>query len=78
MIADELLSRVKRHGFDVSTWQDQERALRQLAAQLIWTHGSLPRAWGLESSAPDARRARASLAEARPSYFLLVARRQRG
>ncbi len=76
VVADELLGRVQSHGFEVSAWQDHERALRHLAAQLIWTHGSLDRAWGLDSAAPDAGQARAKVADARPSYFLLVARRQ--
>lgn len=75
VVADELLAHVKDHGFEVSAWQDHEDALRRLTAQLIWTHGSLDRAWGLTAAAADSGQARATIAEARPSYFLLVARR---
>jgi len=54
-------------------WEDHVAALNAYAAQMIWRQGSLAPLLGVGADQPDAQ---AALKAARPSYFLLVARKR--
>ncbi len=60
-------------GFEIVLWEDHVTALNTYAAQLIWSQGSLAPLLGVGADQPDAQ---AALKAARPSYFLLVARKR--
>lgn len=45
MPRDWLIERVTRAGFRVVLWEDHSQALRQLAMQIIMTHGSMAHFW---------------------------------
>jgi arsenite methyltransferase len=71
-------SRVRGAGFNEMIWEDHTGLLKQLAAQLIWTYGSLDAFWGAVGG-PDAARAMRRREDldtcSRPGYYLLVARK---
>ena len=71
----QILEQMGVHGFQVTHWQDQSAALKELAVQLIFTYGSLPEFWRQAGAAGDMRTA---AAQARLGYFLLVARKGNG
>ncbi|MBL8096914.1 MAG: class I SAM-dependent methyltransferase [Anaerolineales bacterium] len=60
-------------GFETMAWEDHVAALNAYAAQVIWNQGSLAPLLGVGADQPDAQ---AALKAARPSYFLLVARKR--
>lgn len=60
-------------GFETMAWEDHVAALKTYAAQLIWNQGSLAPLLGVGADQPEAQ---ATLKAARPSYFLLVARKR--
>jgi SAM-dependent methyltransferase len=69
---DEVRADVAEAGFEVVLWEDHHAALASFVGRAIFTFGSLASLTG-ESVCGLARDA--ALAGARPSYFLLVARR---
>lgn len=75
--AEEIRATVEGHGFTIRLWQDHEGALRRLAAQVIWTHGSLAELWCRASPGARAAEVNDAISAARPSYFLLVAQKAR-
>jgi arsenite methyltransferase len=70
----EITGRLEAHGFRLLLWEDHSDALRQLAVQIIMTHGSMERFWcqttGGSVAAPQIRHA---IAQSKPGYFLLIA-----
>ncbi|HRF49312.1 MAG TPA: class I SAM-dependent methyltransferase [Anaerolineales bacterium] len=64
---------LKDAGFETMAWEDHVAALNAYAAQMIWRQGSLAPLLGVGADQPDAQ---AALKAARPSYFLLVARKR--
>lgn len=60
-------------GFETMAWEDHVAALNAYVAQMIWNQGSLAPVLGVGADQPDAQ---AALKAARPSYFLLVARKR--
>ncbi len=69
----ELFERVRTAGFDILLFEDHTLLLKQLAAQLVWTYGSMAAfwdQWGGEC------RGRQSGPAGRPGYYLMVARRK--
>lgn len=77
LLRDEVFEQLRTHGFEIAAWQDHSDALRQFAAQLIWTHGSLDQFW--RQATPDACSVdiQQALSRSRPGYFLLVAQKMK-
>jgi arsenite methyltransferase len=72
---DEMIEQLRAHGFEIAVWQDHSDALKQFAAQLIWTHGSLAQFWCRAASSANPVGIQQAIAQSRPGYFLLVARK---
>jgi arsenite methyltransferase len=72
----QIIARVEESGLTVVTWEDHSALLKQLAAQLIFSFGSLNAFWGTTCSEglPDA--IEATVKRARPGYYMLIARRK--
>lgn len=70
-------TRVRKAGFDLLTWEDHSLLLKQLAARLVWTYGSLDAFWSAVygPDAPAAVRCGGAGGGSRPGYYLLVARK---
>lgn len=72
--------RITEADFELLLWEDHSARLKQLAAQLIWSYGSLDAFW-LAVGGPDAAATmHGSGAEgcSRPGYYLLVAKKNNG
>jgi arsenite methyltransferase len=70
-------NRVAAAGFDLLFWEDHTRLLKQLAAQLVWTYGSLDEFWSVLVG-PEAARTMSREGTggcSRPGYYLLVAQK---
>ncbi len=78
MMRDELIEQLRTHGFEIKAWQDHSGALKQFAAQLIWTHGSLAQFWRRAASNANPAGIQQVITQSRPGYFLLVARKSGG
>jgi ubiquinone/menaquinone biosynthesis C-methylase UbiE len=65
-------SRLAVAGFKVMLWEDHTPLLKRLAAQMIWTYGSLDAFWSAVAG-PDAARAMNRHGCGRPGYYLAVA-----
>jgi ubiquinone/menaquinone biosynthesis C-methylase UbiE len=77
MLRDEMVERLRAHGFEITVWQDHSDALKQFAAQLIWTHGSLTQFWCRATSSANSVDIQQVIAQSQPGYFLLVAQKIR-
>ncbi|MGD9222784.1 MAG: class I SAM-dependent methyltransferase [Desulfobacteraceae bacterium] len=69
--------RVAAAGLEVVLWEDHTPLLKQLAAQLVWTFGSMAAFWsalGRSGGAGKMRRGETACSS-RPGYFLVVARK---
>jgi ubiquinone/menaquinone biosynthesis C-methylase UbiE len=77
MLRDEMIERLCAHGFDITMWQDHSDALKQFAAQLIWTHGSLAQFWCQAAPSANPVDIQQAIAQSQPGYFLLVAQKIR-
>jgi arsenite methyltransferase len=77
MLRDEMVERLRAHGFEITEWQDHSDALKQFAAQLIWTHGSLTQFWCRATSSANSVDIQQVIAQSQPGYFLLVAQKIR-
>lgn len=67
---ETLLARITTAGFEVASFEDHTPLLKQLAAQLVWAHGSMETFWsraGFNCSGNGSN--------GRPGYCLLVARK---
>jgi arsenite methyltransferase len=64
-------------GFDLFFWEDHTPLLKQLAAQLVWTYGSLDAFWSALGRADATEKAHAGGAacSSRPGYYLAIARK---
>jgi arsenite methyltransferase len=71
----EIIDRVEAAGFKVVLWEDHTKALNAFAAQLIWANGSLQQFWCRATSRADAAGIQTAIAQARPGYYLLIARK---
>ena len=70
-------SRLTAAGFDLVLWEDHTALLRQLAAKLVWTYGSLDAFWAAVGAAdvPGAPTASGAGGCRRPGYCLVVGRK---
>jgi arsenite methyltransferase len=70
-------SRIVAAGFELVLWEDYTPLLRQLAARLVWTYGSLDAFWSAVAG-PEAAHAmhrREANACGHPGYYLAVAQK---
>jgi arsenite methyltransferase len=69
-------NRITAAGYDLLLWEDHSVLLKQLAAQLVWTYGSLDAFWSAVAG-PSVVAMTGSAAGGcrRPGYYLLVARK---
>jgi ubiquinone/menaquinone biosynthesis C-methylase UbiE len=65
-----LLERFRAAGFTVLVWEDHTPLLKQLAARLVWAHGSLEAFW--ESAGAGCTGSQDS-SGGKPGYYLMVA-----
>jgi SAM-dependent methyltransferase len=63
-------------GFRMVLWEDHSAALKHLAVQLILTHGSLEPFWCRASAGFASADIKQMIAQSRPGYFLLIARKR--
>jgi arsenite methyltransferase len=72
-----LETRITGAGFDLLLWEDHSLLLKQLAAQLVWTYGSLDAFWSAVygPDAPNVMHGGGAGGCSRPGYYLLVARK---
>jgi len=70
--------RIADAGLDLELWEDHSPLLKQLAAQLVWTYGSLEAFWSVlgRSDATDNMSQTGNACSSRPGYYLTVARRK--
>ncbi|MFH1137342.1 MAG: methyltransferase domain-containing protein [Pseudomonadota bacterium] len=64
---------VRQAGFEVLLFEDHSRLLKQLAARLVFAHGSLKNFWSFFTPAACGQDFTRDAALARPGYFLLLA-----
>lgn len=69
--------RIDATGLDLVIWEDQSPLLKQLAARLVWAHGSLEAFWSAVGGSCGAGSVgdRGGGCTGRPGYYLLVARK---
>jgi arsenite methyltransferase len=78
---EEWIARLEGCGFAVTVWEDHSIALKEFAARLIFSCGSLSQFWGRSQSGPgteDCRRIQHAISSIRPGYFLLMAEKRNG
>ncbi len=63
-------------GFSILHLEDHSAALKQLAGQIIFDHGSLEAFWELFMEKEEAASACRTLGAARPGYYLLIAEKK--
>ena len=75
---EELTVKLRDCGFAVSTWEDHSAALKQFAAQLIFSQGSARSFWcSLTGGEPlDALKIERAVSRAKPGYFLAIAEKK--
>lgn len=71
----ELTGCLQAHGFAVQAWEDHSQELKTLAAQLIFSHGSLNEFWSRSTPAADPMELQLAIRKAKLGYFLLAAKK---
>lgn len=71
----EMQEEIARAGLSLELWEDHTDLLKQLAARLVWAHGSLNWFWELMGLGDGGQGAACSLQEVKPGYCLLAARK---
>jgi SAM-dependent methyltransferase len=71
----QIMAWIAESGLTVVTWEDHTALLKQLAAQLIFSFGSLNAFWATTCSEGHPEAVEAAVKRARPGYYLLIARR---
>jgi ubiquinone/menaquinone biosynthesis C-methylase UbiE len=72
----QILEPLEARGFSLVLWEDHSEALKQLAVQFILTHGSMESFWGGISAGFASADIKKIIAQCRPGYFLLIARKR--
>jgi len=67
---------LNRAEFSLHLFRDRSDLLKQLAGQIIFSHGSLEAFWGLFMDRDTAHRTRCALATAPLGYYALIARKE--
>lgn len=65
-----MVTRIEAAGFEIGLWEDHSDALKQLAAQLVWSGVSLTDWWGIDCTSGSCH------SDRRPGYCLIVAGKQ--
>jgi ubiquinone/menaquinone biosynthesis C-methylase UbiE len=76
---EDWISQVEAGGFEVMLWEDHSQALKEFAARLILSYGSMDAFWDRfrKNAQKDAiEETQCAVSKARPGYFLLIARRR--
>jgi len=71
-----LLDWLHQAGFSVHLWQDHSRLLAELAARLVWQHGSMVDFWSQFSADGDGRPMQQAVRALRPGYCLVIAKKE--
>ena len=74
----QIIATVEDSGFAALLWEDHSVLLNQLAAQLIFSFGSLNAFWAASCNGEDPEPIKQTVQRARPGYYLLIARRREG
>jgi arsenite methyltransferase len=69
----EVESRIRQSGLEMLLWEDHTPLLTQLAAKLVWTHGSLKAFWSAMGGSGE--RLSGAGCNGKPGYYLLVAQK---
>jgi arsenite methyltransferase len=75
---EEWPARLATHGFKVKLWEDRSAALKEFAARLIFTYGSLEAFWyraGNLARQVEAKEIKNAVIQGNPGYFLLMAQK---
>jgi SAM-dependent methyltransferase len=72
---EQLQSWLHEAGFSVRLWQDRSHLLAELAARLVFLHGSMASFWGRFTDDGDGRAMQQAVQAIRPGYFLLIAQK---
>jgi len=72
----QILATVEESGFAALLWEDHSAFLKQLAAQIIFSFGSLNAFWAAACNGEDPEPIKETVKRARPGYYLLIARRK--
>jgi len=73
---EDVTAAVAAAGFSILHLEDHSAALKQLAGQIIFDHGSLEAFWKLFMEKEEAAGACRALGAARPGYYLLIAEKK--
>ncbi len=77
---EEWLTRLVANGFEIKLWEDHSAALKEFAARLIFTYGSLEAFWcrcGDLARQAEAKEIQNAVIKSNPGYFLLLAHKHR-
>jgi|WetSurMetagenome_2_1015567.scaffolds.fasta_scaffold289264_2 arsenite methyltransferase len=69
-------SRLRCNGFALLTWEDHSRALKQLAAELVFACGSMKAFWGASGACAPTEDGKFRAPRARLGYFVCLARKE--
>ncbi|GBC59432.1 SAM-dependent methyltransferase [Desulfonema ishimotonii] len=75
---DARIAQVRAAGFRILLWEDHTRLLKEMAAQFVFEHGSLQEFWAQMLPCGCAGETAAAIREAKPGYYLMVARKGAG
>jgi arsenite methyltransferase len=73
---DDIEAMVSASGLEILLWEDHSRLLRQLAARLVWQHGSLDGLWPSCSRGDTCGANAARARQTKPGYFLMAVQRK--
>jgi arsenite methyltransferase len=72
---DELTAHLQEHGFEIIFWEDHSDTLKYLAAQMIFSHGSLDAFWHNSEPGINPLDIQVAINRAKLGYYLLVAKK---
>jgi len=72
----QIVEALHAKGFNIVLWEDHSATLKHLAVKLILTHGSLESFWRSTSAGFASADIKKTVAQSRPGYFLLIARKR--
>jgi arsenite methyltransferase len=71
----ELMARLQARGFEILAWEDHTETLKYLAAQIIFSHGSMDEFWCCSESGIDPMDIQIAIRKAKLGYYLLAAKK---
>jgi arsenite methyltransferase len=72
----QIVAMVEEAGLSGVLWEDHSASLKQLAAQLVFSFGSLNAFWAAGCSGEDPVAIQETVKRGRPGYYLLIARKR--